>query len=118
MTRKQRQHRLRLWQEKDPEGFAWHLYQSACKGENLQFVMDAGEALKSRKPRECWPLPLQVQAAYLELCEKHRGKVTKKMIRETIDPERKIADKDFSRAFNKARLSDLPRGKPGPKPKP
>ena len=78
-----------------------------------QFLMDVDEAIRPRKPLGCviWPLHLRVQAAYKELYAKHGAKVTKKMIRQTVDPEQKDRFAAFQRAFQKAGLDDLPKGR-------
>ena len=112
MTREEKDDLL-LWQKRNPEVFAWRLYTSACKGRNLQFVIDAGDALRPSQ-RES-PLHMRVSVAYLELAKKHRGKVTKEMIRKAVDPDSEIPLPRFAEAFKKAHLGWLPRGKPGPR---
>jgi hypothetical protein len=114
MTGKERNRLLAQWAS-DREEVAWRAYQAVLR-QDWQFLSDAGETIRPRKPRgprECWPLLLRVQAAYKELYEKHGAKVTKKMIRQTVDPGSKIALRHFSRLFQKAGLANLPKGSGG-----
>jgi hypothetical protein len=99
----------------DRKAFALRCYHAAIK-RDWKFLLKAGEALKPQPQPVNYPLHSRVLAAYEDLYHQHGWKkTTKQLIRRTVDPT--IPLQDYSRAFKKAGLQDIPEGKRGRKPK-
>jgi hypothetical protein len=92
MTGKERDRLLVEWALNRDE-FCRKLYRAGQR-QDWQFLKDPAEAIRPRKPRG---LHWRVLAAYTELHEKHGAKVTGEMIRELIDPDKRIPLQHFSR---------------------
>jgi hypothetical protein len=104
--------RLLLSRALSPEEFEQKIVQ-ASRVKDAAFLRAVTQAF-SLKKKKCQPLALRVQIAYEELYSLNPGRrVTKKMIREYVDP--KIARRHYARAFKDAKLSWLPKGNDVPK---
>jgi hypothetical protein len=92
----------------DPKKFEARVIR-AYRERDVQFLSAVVRAL-SLKIRKRFSLPVRVQQAFEELGYGKLGRgVTKKMIREHVDPKHKITLRHYSQAFRKAGLSWLPR---------
>lgn len=101
MTGKKRE-RLRRECGWDREAFAWKVYLAVKRGD-WKFVAEVAEAMKPQEPKKHFPLHLQIQAAYQDLCSQTPVgiQVTNQMFHNFVDPERKISPQQFRAACRK-----------------